>query len=98
MRAFIKFNKGMLKMPVHWQLWLFLLITANLLIPLFFLARVEARVVVAVLAASMTLTTVLTGRYGCVSTVESRAALRLTQPKGGTSNAFCGAQPRRSDH
>ncbi len=64
MRAFIKFNKGMLKMPVHWQLWLFLLITANLLIPLFFLSRVEARVVVAVLAASMTLTTVLTGRYG----------------------------------
>ncbi len=63
-RAFIKFNKGMLKMPVHWQFWLLLLITANLLIPLFFLSRVEARVVVAVLAASMTLTTVLTGRYG----------------------------------
>ncbi len=64
MRAFIKFNKGMLKMPVHWQLWLVLLVTANLLIPLFFLARVEARVVVATLAASVTLTTALTGRYG----------------------------------
>ncbi len=64
MRAFIKFNKGMLKMPVHWQLWLVLLVTANLLIPLFFLARIEARVVVATLAASMTLMTVLTGRYG----------------------------------
>ncbi len=64
MRAFVKFNKGVLKMPVHWQLWLALLVTANLLIPLFFLARIEARVVVATLAASMTLMTVLTGRYG----------------------------------
>ncbi len=64
MRAFIKFNKGMLKMPVHWQLWLLLLVTANLFIPLFFLARIEAQVVVATLAASMTLMTVLTGRYG----------------------------------
>ena len=64
MRAFIKFNKGMLKMPVHWQLWLFLLVTANLLIPLFFLARIEARIVVATFAASVTLMTALTGRYG----------------------------------
>ncbi len=63
-RAFIKFNKGMLKMPVHWQLWLFLLITANLLIPLFFLARIEAQLVVAAFAAGVMLTTVLTGRYG----------------------------------
>ncbi len=64
MRAFIKFNKGMLKLPVHWQLWLLLLITVNLLIPLFFLARIEAQVVVVTLAASMTLMTALTGRYG----------------------------------
>ena len=64
MRAFIKFNKGMLKMPVHWQLWLLLLVTANLFIPLFFLARIEARIVVATFAASVTLTTALTGRYG----------------------------------
>ena len=47
MHSFIKFNRGMLKMPVHWQLWLLLLVTANLLIPLFFLARIEAQVVVA---------------------------------------------------
>ena len=39
MGAFIKFNKGMMKMPVQWQLWLMLLVTVNLLVPLFFLAR-----------------------------------------------------------
>ncbi len=64
MHSFIKFNRGMLKMPVHWQLWLLLLVTANLLIPLFFLARIEAQVVVATFAASVALTTALTGRYG----------------------------------
>ena len=30
MKAFIKFNRGMLKMPLHWQLWLMLLVAANL--------------------------------------------------------------------
>ena len=29
MRAFIKFNRGLLKMPPHWQLWLTILVTAN---------------------------------------------------------------------
>ncbi len=37
MHAFIKFNKGLMKMPIHWQLWLALLVVANGVIPLFFL-------------------------------------------------------------
>lgn len=45
MRAFIKFNRGILKMPLHWQLWLTLLVTANMISPLFFLDRIEAQVV-----------------------------------------------------
>ena len=44
MRAVIKFNKGMLKMPIHWQLWLMLLVTVNLVVPLFYLRRLEAEV------------------------------------------------------
>ncbi len=64
MRAFIRFNKGLMKMPIHWQLWLALLVTANLVIPLFFLNRLEAQVVVATLVASMILMTGLTALSG----------------------------------
>ena len=64
MRAFIKFNKGIMRMPLHWQLWLLLLITANLIVPLFFLARLEARVVVGTLFGSMILMTLITGYSG----------------------------------
>ena len=43
MRSFIKFNKGLLKMPLHWQPWLLLLVTLNLIIPLFFLGQSRPR-------------------------------------------------------
>ena len=64
MCAFIKFNKGMLRMPVQWQLWLLALVALNLVVPLFFVGRLEARVVVVTLLASMTLMTALTARFG----------------------------------
>ena len=64
MHAFIKFNKGIMSMPIYWQLWLMLLVTFNLIIPLFFLNRLEAQVVVGALVASMILMTVLTAISG----------------------------------
>lgn len=64
MNAFIKFNRGMLKMPLHWQLWLMLLVTANVVTPFFFLHHVEALVVLGTFVASMTLMTLLTARFG----------------------------------
>ena len=64
MQAFVKFNKGMLTMPVHWQLWLLLLVSMNLVVPLFFLGRIEALLVVGALLLSMALMVVLTGRFG----------------------------------
>ena len=64
MNAFIKFNRGMLKMPLGWQLWLMLLVTANLAASLFFLHRLEAQVVLGTMLASMTLMTLLTARFG----------------------------------
>ncbi len=64
MRAFIKFNKGVMKMPILWQLWLMLLVVVNLIVPLFFLDRLEAQVVVVALLASATLMTILTGVFG----------------------------------
>ena len=64
MGAFIKFNKGMMKMPVHWRLWLALLVIVNFVIPLFFLNRLEAQVVAGTLIASVILMTGLTALSG----------------------------------
>ncbi len=64
MRAFLKFNRGVLKMPLHWQLWLILLVAANGVAPLLFLQHVEARVVLVTFLASVTLMTLLTARFG----------------------------------
>ncbi len=64
MKAFIKFNRGMLKMPLHWQLWLMLLVAANVVASLFFLHRLEAQVVLGTILASMALMTLLTARFG----------------------------------
>ncbi len=64
MRAFIRFNKGIMKMPVHWKLWLALLVIVNLVVPLFFIDRLEAQVVLAAFVTSVILMTVLTAFCG----------------------------------
>ena len=52
MRAFIKFNKGILRLPLGVRVWLLVLITANLLVPLTLLPRIAAVVVIATFLAS----------------------------------------------
>ena len=64
MRAFIRFNRGILAMPLPWRLWLALLVATNLVAPLFFIEHVEARVVIGALLISMALMTALTARFG----------------------------------
>ncbi len=64
MRAFIKFNKGMMKMAVPVRRWLMLLVAVNLVVPLFFLNRLEAQVVVVIFLTSAMLMTVLTANSG----------------------------------
>ena len=62
--AFIKFNKGVLKMPIYLQLWLMLLVIANLVVPLFFLNHLESQIVLATMLASMILMILLTSLFG----------------------------------
>ena len=64
MKAFIRFNTGMMKMPLQWRLWLVLLVTGNLFVPLLYLDRIEAQVVIVTLFASMALMTLLTHYAG----------------------------------
>ncbi len=61
MNAFIKFNRGLLAMPLPWRLWLLLLLTLNLIAPVFFIGRIEDQATVGALLVSMALMTGLTG-------------------------------------
>ena len=45
MHAFMRFNQGLLAMPLHWRAWVLLLISLNLVTPFFFLGHVEAQAV-----------------------------------------------------
>lgn len=63
-RAFIKFNKSLMKLPMQWQLWLMLLVGANMVGPFFFLDRLEAQVALGVIMLSMMLMTVITHLSG----------------------------------
>ncbi len=64
MRSFLKFNRGILRLPLQWRLWMMLLVAANVLVPLFFLGHLEAQVVLAAILLSLVLFTFLTAKAG----------------------------------
>ena len=45
MKSMMNFMKTMLIMPIHWQVWLGALVTANFVAPFFFIHTLEAQVV-----------------------------------------------------
>jgi len=64
MNAFIKFNKGLMNSSLPVKFWVGLLVIFNMIIPLFFLERLEAQVVLAAIMASMALMTLITATTG----------------------------------
>ena len=64
MRGFIRFNQGVMKMPLPWRLWLLLLVSLNAVVPFFFLGRIEAQLVLGAFITSIVLFGVLTARFG----------------------------------
>ena len=64
MHAFLKFNKGILRLPLPWRLWMVLLVALNLVLPLFFFDRLEAQLVLVAMVVSMFLMTGLTAVSG----------------------------------
>ena len=64
MNAFIKFNKGLMSLSLPVKLWMGLMVIFNMIIPLFYLERLEAQVVLAGLMASMALMTLITANSG----------------------------------
>ena len=64
MHAFLRFNSGVMRMSTPARLYLLLLVTANMVIPLFFLGRLEAQVVLATFVPSFVLMLALTATSG----------------------------------
>ncbi len=64
MQGFLRFNKGLLKMPIYAQLWVMLLMVFNMVIPLFYLGLFEAKLVLAVFMFSAMLMALITSRTG----------------------------------
>ena len=64
MKSFIRFNKGMMRMRIHWQLWLLLLMAVNVAIPFLFVGRLEAQLVLGTMVVNVILMTLLTGLTG----------------------------------
>ena len=64
MRAFITFNRDMMHLPVVWQLWVLLLVSMNLFVPLLYLDRLEAQVALGTGVVSLALMTGLSARFG----------------------------------
>jgi hypothetical protein len=60
MNAFIKFNRGMFRLPIAVRLWLLLLMTVNLLVPVIYFQRSEAQITVLTFFASFLLMLLIT--------------------------------------
>ncbi len=65
-KAFIGFNKGVLAMAKPWQAWMVLLVSVNMVLPLFFLGKPEALVVLVALMVSMFTMVTLFAKFGFV--------------------------------
>jgi hypothetical protein len=66
MSTMIEFMKTMMSMPKAWLAWMGLLVVANILVPLYFIQTLEAKVVLAAVICSITIMTVVFGAKGFV--------------------------------
>ncbi len=66
LKLILNFNKNVMSMPQPWPVWMMLLVSVNLVAPLFFLGSTEAKVVLVGIAAGMALMLTLFARFGYV--------------------------------
>ena len=64
MNAFIRFNRGVLRLPIGVRLWMLLLVSANLILPVIYFQQSEARIVLLTFFAGIVLMVVITGTSG----------------------------------
>ncbi len=66
MKAMINFTKTMLIMPIHWQIWLGVLVSVNIIVPFFFIHTLEAQVVSATGIVGLMIMSVIFSEKGFV--------------------------------
>ena len=66
MKSIMNFIKTMLIMPIHWQIWLGILVTVNIVVPIFFIHALEAQVVFATAIVGLGIMSVIFSRKGFV--------------------------------
>ena len=64
MNAFIRFNRGLFRLPVGVRLWMLLLVSANLILPVIYFQQSEARIVLLTFFAGILMMVVITGTSG----------------------------------
>ncbi len=64
MNAFIRFNRGLFRLPVGVRLWMLFLVSANLILPVIYFQRSEARIVLLTFFAGILLMILITGISG----------------------------------
>jgi hypothetical protein len=66
MKTMINFFKAMFQMPKPWVVWVTLLMTINMVVPIFFIETLEAQVVLATMMASAVLMMFIFAQKGFV--------------------------------
>ncbi|MEE9611830.1 MAG: hypothetical protein V3W19_11295 [Desulfatiglandales bacterium] len=66
MKVMIQFMKTMMMMPKPWLAWMALLVSANILVPLYFIHTLEAKVVLAAMLCGLIIMTAIFGAKGFV--------------------------------
>ncbi len=64
MNDFIRFNRGVLRLPIYVRLWLLLLVSANFIVPIIYFQQSEARIILITFFASFLLMVLITGTSG----------------------------------
>ena len=66
MKSMMKLMRTMMIMPIHWQVWLGVLVTANMVVPFLFIHTLEAQVVLAAMIVGLVIMSVIFSAKGFV--------------------------------
>jgi hypothetical protein len=63
-QGFVRYHRGLGKMPIKWKPWLALMLVGNMIVPLFYITRLEAQVVFGVAILNGLIFSMITGLTG----------------------------------
>ena len=66
MKSMMNLTRTMMIMPIHWQVWLGVLVTANMVVPFLFIHTLEAQVVLAAMIVGLVIMSVIFSVKGFV--------------------------------